>query len=202
MIVGIVLAAGTGSRFGPAEKLLATVDGRPLVAYAVDSLLDTSLDRTVGIIRPDATDLGELLNSFGVGTIRNPEFGDGQSTSLARGLEVARLYDADAVLFMLGDMPCVRPETVEAVLDRYRSTDATIVAPTYDGERGNPVLFGREHFDALADVEGDTGGRELLASEPVALVETDDAGIRFDVDTPADLREAEACLSQGLSPEF
>ena len=201
MIVGVVLAAGTGSRFGPGEKLRATLDGRPLVAHAVDTLLDTSLDRVVGVVRSDAVEVGELFNSFGVGTVRNPDFEAGQSTSVARGVEVAELYRADAALFALGDMPCVRPGTVEALLRRYRSTDARIVAPAHGGERGNPVLLDRVHFDALRDLDGDTGGRELLENEPVSLVETDDPGVRLDVDTPADLREAERCVSKGISPE-
>lgn len=206
MIVGVLLAAGTGSRFDAGvesspngeSKLLADLDGQPIVAHAARTLTESSLDAAVAVVGHEQAAVERAVPEK-IETVANPNYRQGQSTSVRRGIAAARERDADAVLFALGDMPRVEVETVDAILREYReSTDSGtsdasqhpgIVAPRYDGQRGNPVLFDSRYFDALANVEGDRGGRNLLESEPVTWVEVEDAGIHRDVDTPADLRE-------------
>jgi molybdenum cofactor cytidylyltransferase len=101
---------------------------------------------------------------------------------------VAALSDVDAVVIALGDMPRVDPRSMRALVRVYESGRASALAAACDGKRGNPVLFDRRYFDALTDVDGDTGGREiLLEGEHSALVETGDPGVLRDVDTRADL---------------
>jgi molybdenum cofactor cytidylyltransferase len=86
-------------------------------------------------------------------------------------------------------MPGVDPGTVGLLVDAYRAGLGTALAAACDGRRGNPVLFDRRQFAALLAVEGDVGGRPVLAaSEDAALVETGDPGVHADVDTVADLR--------------
>lgn len=209
MILGVLLAAGTGSRFAAGtgssldeeselygeNKLLADLDGQSIVAHAARTLAESSLDAAVAVVGHDAEAVERALPE-NIETVANPDYEQGQSTSVRRGITTAHERDADAVLFALGDMPCVSVATVEAVLDAYRDSDSHtgishsgIVAPRFDGQRGNPVLFDSRHFDALTSVEGDTGGRRLLESEPVTWVDVEDSGIHRDVDTLADLRE-------------
>lgn len=190
MIVGVLLAAGTGSRFGGEHKLLADLDGEPVVARAARSLAASSLDDRVAVVGHERDRVERALpESFAV--VGNPDYERGQSTSVRRGVAAARERGADAALFALGDMPTVSVETVDALLAAYRereSGNAGIVAPRYDGRRGNPVLFDARYFDALADVEDDAGGRAVLESESVRWVDVDDPGVHRDVDTVADLR--------------
>ncbi|WP_137285976.1 nucleotidyltransferase family protein [Halorussus salinisoli] len=199
MILGALLAAGTGTRFDGENKLLADLDGDPIVAHSARTLAESSLDATVAVVGHDAEAVERALPDE-VRVVANPEYEQGQSTSVRRAVAAAREQDAEAVLFALGDLPRVSVETVEALLETYReSTDDSeatddpqtpgIVAPRYDGQRGNPVLFDARYFGDLASVEGDTGGRALLESEPVAWVDVPDPGIHRDVDTLADLRE-------------
>jgi molybdenum cofactor cytidylyltransferase len=85
-------------------------------------------------------------------------------------------------------MPAVDPTTVDALLKSFTDEPGSIVVPTESGSRGNPVLFGASHFDALAEVTGDRGGRALIAACPdVVRVPVDDTGIHRDVDRPEDL---------------
>jgi molybdenum cofactor cytidylyltransferase len=92
-------------------------------------------------------------------------------------------------VFLPGDMPDVDPSTVDLLVDAFRAELGTALAAAYDGRRGNPVLFGREHFEALLAVEGDVGGRAVLVgSDGGGLVETGDPGVTVDVDTTDDLR--------------
>jgi len=85
-------------------------------------------------------------------------------------------------------MPFLSAATVDRLIAAYRSGAGSIVAPEYSGQRGNPVLFAREHFDRLAAVSGDRGGRELLRNRPdLVLIDTDDSGVICDVDSHDDL---------------
>jgi len=185
-VVGVVLAGGTSSRFGDANKLLAELDSEPLVRHAARTLLDADLAETVVVLGYEADTVNETVADLDVRTVCNPDYSDGLSTTVARG--VCAVGDADAVVFLPGDMPDVASSTVDLLVDAYRAGIGTALAATFRGRRGNPVLFDRRHFDDLLAVEGDVGGRPvLLDSDRGALVATDDPGVTEDVDTTDDL---------------
>lgn len=188
-IGGIVLAAGTSSRYGDRNKLLASIDGEPIVRHAVETLLEADLAHVLVVVGYDADRVREAISDLPVETVYNPNYRAGQSTSVRAGL--LAMQDAiapEAVVISLGDMPFVEPETVEQLVAAYEAGVGGALAPAYDSARGNPVLFDSRFFDDLIDVEGDVGGREiLLESESTALVAVDDSGVRRDVDEPGDL---------------
>lgn len=186
-IVGVVLAGGTSSRFGERNKLLAEVDGEPLVRRAAGTLLGADLAEVIVVLGHESEAVRTALADLDVRFVDNPAYDEGLSTSVARGVEAAG--DADAALFLPGDMPAVDPETAALLVDAYRAGLATALAAAHDARRRNPVLFGATHFEALRSVDGDVGGREvLLEGDESALVETDDPGVVEDVDTTDDLR--------------
>lgn len=192
-VAGVLLAAGTSSRYGGTNKLVECVDGEPMVRRAARTLTAAGLDPVVVVLGHEADRVREAVRGSEVGPdavldfAHNPDYADGQATSVAVG--VAALPDgADAAVFALGDMPWVEAASVRLLLDAYRAGVGTALAAACDGERGNPVLWGAGRFDALADQSGDVGGRDLLLStEGAALVETGDPGVLCDVDRPADL---------------
>jgi len=186
--VGVVLAAGTSSRFGDANKLLAEWAGDPLVVHVTRTLCAAPPDAVVVVVGHEGERVRDAIEGFDVTIVRNDDYAAGQATSVARGVAAARERGADAALFALGDMPTVDAETVGTLLTAYRAGEGDALAAAYEGIRGNPVLFDARHFDALADVAGDVGGREiLLDGDGSALVETGDPGVRVDVDRPEDL---------------
>jgi molybdenum cofactor cytidylyltransferase len=186
-VAGVLLAAGTSSRFGGANKLLEPVDGRPIVRHAAAGLLEAGLDPVLVVVGHERERVQEALAPLDVRLVENPDYADGQATSVRAGIE-ALPEAVDAAVFALGDMPWVRASTVEALVAAYRGGAGTALAAAYKGERGNPVLWDAPHFPALARGSGDTGGRDLLLStDGAALVETGDPGVRRDVDRPADL---------------
>lgn len=188
---GVVLAAGDSSRFGDDNKLLASVDGAPLVRHVAETACASGLDDAVAVVGHEAAAVSVALDDLPLSVERNDDYAAGQSTSVRCGVAFARENDWDAAVFLLGDMPFVRPETVDRVVAAYRASGDSIVVPRYDDQRGNPVLFDRRHFDALATVSGDRGGRALVESEAgVLFLDVDDPGVRRDVDTEADLRDA------------
>lgn len=188
MILGALLAAGTGSRFAAGNELLADLDGEPVVAHAARTLTGSGLDAVVAVVGHESEAVRSALPDE-IAVLANPSYERGQSASVRRAVETARERDAEAVLFALGDMPRVSVETVEEILGTYRESTPGIAAPRHRNRRGNPVLFDSRYFDALADVAGDKGGRDLLESESVEWVDVPDPGIHRDVDTEADLRE-------------
>ena len=189
---GVVLAAGESERYGPENKLLQPIDGDPLVVHAVRTAVESSLDGVTVVLGHEGDSVRATLEGAGfdntvVSYRRNEAFAEGQSTSLACGVVAAQECGADAVLVLLGDMPDVSVETVELLLAAYAGTSHDALAAAFDGKRGNPVLFDSVHFDALCDVEGDVGGREILLEEADAVtVETGDPGVLRDVDRPSD----------------
>lgn len=186
-VLGVVLAAGTSSRFGAANKLLATIDGDPLVRRAAKTLLDAGLEVVV-VLGHDAADVRDALDGLDVSFVANAEYERGQSTSVRRGVDAARRRAAAAVVFLPGDMPFVSPGTVRALLAAFRGGAGEALAVAHEGQRGNPVLFDESRFDALGALEGDVGGRPvLLGSNDAALVAVDDPGVRTDVDTRDEL---------------
>jgi molybdenum cofactor cytidylyltransferase len=188
-VVGVLLAAGTSSRFGERNKLLADLDGEPLVRHAARSLLDADLSAVVAVVGYEARAVRDALADLEVRIAYNPDYEVGLSASVARGVVAAESEGADAALFLPGDMPGVDPSTVDLLADAHRAGLGSALAAAHDGRRGNPVLFAREHFEALRAVEGDVGGRSvLLGSDAGALVETGDPGVVRDVDTTDDLR--------------
>ncbi|WP_336338493.1 nucleotidyltransferase family protein [Haloarcula brevis] len=191
IIGGVVLAAGDSTRFGDNNKLLASVDGAPLVRHVAETACASELDDVVAVVGHEAEAVGAALDGLPIAVRHNDDYPEGQSTSVRRGVAFARENSWDAAAFLLGDMPFVSAGTVDRLLAAYRTGGDSIVVPRYDGQRGNPVLFDRRHFDALAAVSGDRGGRDLIErGDGVRFVDVDDPGVRRDVDTEADLRDA------------
>jgi molybdenum cofactor cytidylyltransferase len=187
---GLLLAAGTSSRFGERNKLLATIDGEPIVRRAARSLLAADLAGVTVVLGNEHERVRAALADLDVQFVRAPDYADGQSRSLRRGIATIRERDpdVDAVVIALGDMPAVSPATVGALQAAYEAGAGSALAAAYEGQRGNPVLFDARHFDALTATGGDTGGRAvLLGTEDAALVETGDPGVVRDVDRPGDL---------------
>lgn len=185
---GVVLAAGRSARFGSGNKLLAPVDGTAVVRHVAETACESSLLEVVAVLGYESAAVAETLDGLSLSVRHNDDYAAGQSTSVRHGVESAHEAGWDAALFLLGDMPFLRAETIEQLLDAYRSGPATVVVPEYGGTRGNPVLFDRRHFEALASVSGDRGGRDVIeASERTAFVPVDDPGVHRDIDTDADL---------------
>ena len=186
----VVLGAGTSSRFADGNKLLATIEGTPMIVRVGRTVLRSSLDEGVVVLGHEAGRVAESLDGLSLATVTNEAYGIGQSTSLQRGIEFASNADWDAAVVLLGDMPFLSPETVDRLVAAYRAGAGPIVAPRYEGQRGNPVVFDRSLFGQLMDVSGDRGGRELVRDHPeTVLLDTEDPGVRRDIDTTGDLTD-------------
>jgi molybdenum cofactor cytidylyltransferase len=186
-IVGILLAAGKGTRFdaqGRRNKLLQRIEGGNPVAAAAAAALLPALEQVVAVVRDDGDALAEELRSCGCALLPCAQADQGMAASIVAGLR--HTADAAGWIIALGDMPYVETETVAALAAALQD-GADIAVPIYQGKRGNPVGFSRRHLPALLRLEGDRGARDLLHACPVTAIIVDDAGVLRDIDTAQDL---------------
>jgi molybdenum cofactor cytidylyltransferase len=188
-IVGVLLAAGRGERFG-GGKLVARLPAGPNAGVAVGVAacrsLRAAVDEVVAVVRPGDPSVAASLAREGARVVVAPRADDGMGASLAAGIAAAS--GADGFVVALGDMPWVAPATVRAVVEALRS-GASIAAPRYQGKRGHPVGFAAAHRAELVALAGDQGARAIVEANAslVTFVDVDDMGVLADVDVPGDL---------------
>jgi molybdenum cofactor cytidylyltransferase len=185
----VVLAAGRGTRMGGQNKLLAKIDGKPIIRHSTEAALASRASRVIVVTGHDAAAVRDALQGLDVLAVHNPDYAQGLSTSLRRGIASVPA-DMDAALVMLGDMPLVTPRLIDELsVAQEANPTASIVMPVCDGQRGKPVLWHRSLFAELQAVEGDIGARNLFERHVRDLVEvpTADEAALIDIDTAEEL---------------
>ncbi|WP_181905327.1 NTP transferase domain-containing protein [Aestuariispira insulae] len=183
-IVPLILAAGRSSRMENGNKLLTVFRDRPLILHIMETLASCGMAQPSVVTGHQYRDVEALLADHDVKLIHNPDFADGMSSSLRRGISHMPL-DCDGVLVCLGDMPMVSSDTLEKLAVEFDPDEKReICVPVHDGRRGNPVLIGRRFFSELLEIRGDKGARELIRAYPdqVHEVPVQDGGILVDLD--------------------
>ncbi len=198
-VAAAILAAGRSRRAGAGNKLLARLHGKPLVVHAAEAALAAGAEPVLVVIGHDGARVHAALADLPVGRVENPDYSAGMGRSLATAVAALPAEPA-GLLVLLGDMPWVRSDHLEALSGAFRSSAGTAVCvPVHAGRRGNPVLWPRRLFGRLSALDGDEGARSLLqdaAAEPVHAVDIGDDGVLRDVDTAADI----AILTAGGCP--
>ena len=190
-VAALLLAAGSSRRMGGPNKLVATIGGKPLVRIAADAALASAASSLTVVTGHRAAETEAALKGVRATFVNNPDHANGLSTSLRAGLAHIPA-DAEAVVVLLGDMPGVTPGMVDRVIGAYAPIKgAEIVVAGFAGQRGNPVLWSRRFFPELMAVEGDKGGRDVIAAHRDMVAEVDlGPAAALDVDTPAALAAA------------
>lgn len=194
-VAAVLLAAGSGTRFGGAKLLAplpAAAHGVPAgtpIGVAACRHLATAVAHVIAVVRPGDDALAALLAQAGARIAVCARAADGMGESLACGVAAAR--DADGWLVALADMPWVAPATIVRVA-QCLAGGASIVVPRHAGARGHPVGFAAAHRDALLALHGDEGARRIVrAHAAVAVdVDVDDPGVVRDVDRREDLGQS------------
>ncbi len=195
-VAALVLAAGSATRFG-GGKVVADLNGRPLVGHVLARARDAGVRRTIMVLGRDAASVWGTIFAADPHALDdvlvaiNPAPERGLASSLRLGLAAATAPpEPDGILILLGDQPRVRTEVIEAVAWAAAAAPAETVAiaPAYAGDAApNPVLLLRPGWTLARELEGDRGLGPLLAADPARVVRVPVAGRNPDVDTPADL---------------
>ena len=188
---GIILAAGASTRFGQPKQLVRFKD-RYLIEWVLDAAIHSKLSRIVLVLGDSHQKvmqaLDQKLQHSKIQIEINPEFKQGQSTSLRAGLsEVKNAFSA--VMFLLADQPMLNYGIINTLLEKFWGSDKDICVPTTCGKRKNPTLFKRRLYDQLMNIRGDMGARQLIEKNPadVLSVEIDDPLYFWDIDTHQDI---------------
>ncbi|MEU0162852.1 nucleotidyltransferase family protein [Streptomyces sp. NPDC006261] len=192
-VAGVLLAAGGGRRLGGRPKALLEHHGRPLVEHALRALRNGGCGPLHVVLGAAADEVRARADLTGSAVTVNPGWEAGMGSSLRLGLAALTGTGADAALILLVDQPGIGAEAVARVRLAYRSR-RSLVAASYDGERGHPVLFGAERWaDIAAGAAGDQGARAYLREhrDAITLVECSDVAQAYDIDTAQDLTHLE-----------
>lgn len=184
-IVGLLLAAGSGSRFGSDKLRHALPHGVPIAVQAARHL-KKEISTVVAAVRPDAAELAAKLRSEGCEVVICEHAAEGMGATLACAVRAAEA--ADAWLVALGDMPFVRPSSIAAVRAALEG-GATLAAPYFRARRGHPVGIGAKFRLELLALAGDEGAKALLSRHGGELLKipVGDPGVVRDIDRPEDL---------------
>ena len=192
--VCVLLAAGRSSRY-PGDKLLAELNGRPLLEHAASMLAAISFRAHIAVVPPDAPGRQERLAALGfaVSVNLNPEAGQG--SSLRAGAAAAAAYLPQALVLALADMPFVPEAHIRRLLSRLDPADPKSIAFSRSGAaeggwRGPPAAFGPGWLPELARAEGDKGARPILTAAPGESGLSVPAEWLQDFDAPADFARA------------
>ncbi|MBI3966052.1 MAG: nucleotidyltransferase family protein [Chloroflexi bacterium] len=182
MVAIVILAAGKSNRMGEA-KLKLPLGGRSLLRLAAETALASTASEVVVVLGGWADELEPELAGLAVRVAYNPRFTEGQSTSLVAGIG-ALGPNADAAIVMLADQPLGGADILDGLIAEWQARRPPIVAPEYDGQRGNPVLFDRSLFPELLEITGDVGAREVIRrhARDVAVVLFPGRPLPLDVD--------------------
>jgi molybdenum cofactor cytidylyltransferase len=201
-VAAIILAAGTSSRMGPdRHKLLLPLGERPVLLHVTEAVLASRARPIIVVVGHQASRVRAVLDPYthhpGVQIVENTDYQHGMSTSLRTGIRTLLSYNNTitpanaspirpvAALIALGDQPLISSALLNRLINTYMTGEKKIVAPHYQGRRGNPVLFDARFFPELMEVSGDEGGRSVIQkhSQDVSAIEVDDVRASYDVDT-------------------
>lgn len=187
----VLLASGLSRRYGRKDKLLARLDGRPLVGHAADVLAHLPSLTRIAVCPPERKELRDTLTDryrFVLALNKKPKQGLGHS--IAIGAQVALQFKPDAIVMCMGDMPFIEGWLIMALLSRLG--DADVVHAGAVGRVHPPTAFGPACFAQLCELDGDDGARPIIMQDRFRVAALDaPAPLLVDVDTPDALSYAE-----------
>ena len=190
-VAAVVLAAGESRRMGALNKLVMPVEGVPMVARVVDALRQSQVDRVIVVTGHEAERVRVALGDRQVEIVHNPDYESGMGGSVRTGI-CSLGPDVDGALVALADMPWVGADVINRLIDAFTpDAETSIYIPVFGRKRGNPVLWGSQHFAELGSLSGDVGGRAVFRRHPEAIcyVDVETASVNIDIDTPEALSD-------------
>ena len=183
-VSAILLAAGKSSRMGKLKQLM-TLGNSTMLEQTLDNLLGSHLTDIIVVLGYKAEEVMKKLSGRPIKVVVNPLYREGMGTSIAAGLKFVD-SQAQAVMLTLGDQPYVDSPTINRLIEEFGKSSKGIAIPTYQGQRGHPIIFARKYQAQLAELSSDIGGRDIIKEHPKDILEVpvDCEGITIDIDIP------------------
>ena len=190
LVSAIILAGGVSRRMNKKNKLIADVNGTPMVNQTVNSVKKSNAIETIVVTGHESELIQKVLSKYSVKFVNNPNYRNGLSSSLICGIKAVSKKSAGAIV-ILGDMPWVNFKTLNTLIDHFNLKNGkTICVPIFKGLIGNPRIWPRILFPAIKNIRGDIGAKKLIDqySENVSRIEVNDAAIHMDINNADDLK--------------
>ena len=200
-VMGVILAAGNSTRMGKDNKLLRNIGDVPLIRNTAIEMLKSDLDSCSIVLGYQSDKVADVIKDLNINLILNPLWKEGQASSLRAAINTLDSTYSD-LLIMLGDLPGIKSSHINSIIEEHLLTDnrkSKITIPSFKGQKGNPVIWGRSFFHDLSNLEGDVGGRTLFSEHPAAIniLEMNDPWVVKDADTPEDFENFFKYKKQG-----
>lgn len=204
----IILAAGKSSRMGRTKQLLK-LKNKAVLEHVIDTILTTNFKSVTAVLGKDAQIIQSQIDikDSRFSWIVNDRYEEGLSTSVKKGVQSINEEKLNVMLF-LGDMPFIKEKTIKYILtmgieQMNTSTTPFLIRPTYQGIPGHPVFLGNVLNSFFNSLKGDAGVKTILKNLPSkSLVELDDVGIHFDLDTLEDYALARKLILEKRMNKF
>lgn len=181
--IGLLLAAGAGTRMGRPKALVEGPDGMPWVVSSARVMRDGGCDPILVVVGAEAEAVRAVLAAEKVRIVDSPDWSEGMGVSLRAGLRAIAGDETDAALIHLVDLPDVGADVVRRIAAL--ATPHVLARADYGDGPGHPVLIGRDHWSGVADTaSADRGARGYLAVHDVTPVDCRDLAVGVDVDKP------------------
>jgi len=193
MIAGLILAAGESSRMG-SDKALLTYRGRTFLETILANLRDADIAEVAVVLGHHAQEIQNSVDLRGTRVVINRDYQAGQTSSLQTGLAALEGTSPEAVVLCLVDHPTVSSDVIAKLCDHFQLGKFKVIVPTYQGQKGHPVIIGKALFPELLALGHDQGANSVIRQYRTAtrFVEVDDPGILVDVDDPETYLRLEA----------
>ena len=184
-LAGVILAAGLSSRMG-AFKPLMEIGEQSMARWVVNLMQSAGADPVIVVTGHRHEELEAHLAGRGVRFVHNPDYASTQQLESLQLALAALSGDCERVLVTPGDIPLVRPDTVERLL----AAEGDFIRPRYGERTGHPVVLSAGLISFLLRYDGPGGLKGAIQQSGCVIrdVPVDDPGVLMDNDTPADFR--------------
>lgn len=187
-ITGILLAAGMSKRMNQVNKLMLPFRSSTIVEESLKNMTRSSLDQVIVVLGHESSTMTDILKQYqskSISLVYNPDYQTGRASSIRCAMNNLD-KDTEAALFMVADKPTVSPALIDQALEQFTKVHPPLLGVRTPQGRGHPIIFGRELFDELSELEGDHVGQQLIAKYQDEMLWLDDDQEQINVNTKND----------------
>ncbi|WGH74256.1 nucleotidyltransferase family protein [Tenacibaculum tangerinum] len=183
----LIMAAGSASRMGKTKQLLP-YKNTTLLEHAIEQAQKSVVKNVYCVLGANKETIQEKIKHHPIEIIYNPNYKNGLSTSIAKGIEYIQEKNFDTVLIMLADQPHVTFEYLNSLIEISEKNPLKIIASKYQHTVGVPAIFPKKYFHNLMNLKGDKGAKSFLESPTAEIIKTTISNNLVDIDTPEDYK--------------
>ena len=182
-------------------KQLMPLGEKSILEHSLDNLLGSRVNEVIVVVGCEAEAVAKKVAARPVRITVNPDYKQGMSTSLVKGLELVS-DGATAVMIALADQPFINSQVIDQLINDFETHEKGIAVPVYKGKRGHPIIFAIKYRGELLELSGDAGGKDILERHPddVLEVDTGSEDIHRDIDDMKSYRLETSKLEKRQSP--